>query len=117
MDLKALQPKKIDDVVQEFNSLTDEQLAELRALEVGAEKPRSTLVEKIDDELAQRAKSTDGEAGAGGAAAGDDSAAASDPPWLADEFYLGPLTADQAQARNARWLEHRIKPVTDVTTK
>jgi hypothetical protein len=118
MDLKALQTKKVDDIVQEFNALNDAQLAELRAHEANEVKPRSTLIEKIDDELAQRAKqSTDGEAGAGGAAAGDNSAAASDPAWLAKEDYDGPLTIEQAQARNRRWFDKRVKPAGEPDTK
>lgn len=93
MDLKALANLKIADIVEKLDTLTVEQLTELRAIEV-ADSNRVTLIERIDDKLAEAAE----QATAPAAAAAP---AAAEPAWLADD-YAGPLTIDQAQARLAK---------------
>lgn len=51
-------------IVKGFDALADEELAELRAMEAGAEKPRSTLLKEIDEEVLTRAaKAAAGEQG------------------------------------------------------
>lgn len=120
MDLKALQQQSVKDIGEQFAALSDAQLRELHALESNAATPRKTLIENIDDELAQRAEqSNGGEAEAGGAGAAGSAAPAADPlPKWMDADYTGPITVEQAEWRNANLkpVEPVTKPV-DATTK
>lgn len=107
MDLKALAELKVDDVVEQLDELTVEQLNELRAIEA-ADSNRVTLIERIDAKLAEASKQETAPAAKSAPKASKVSKVAdkptdapAEPAWLADD-YTGPLTIDQAQARLAK---------------
>lgn len=93
MDIKALADLKIDDIVEKLDTLTVEQLAELRAIEV-ADANRVTLVKRIDAKIVDAADAL-------AAPPAQPQAVAAEPAYLADD-YTGPLTIDMAQARHAK---------------
>lgn len=55
MDLKKLRAESIAEIVPTLNNLSDEQLAELLALEKAEAQPRKGLLEAIDLETMHRA--------------------------------------------------------------
>lgn len=118
-DLKELQNLTVPEIVEKLPALDDAALAELRKLE-GAD-GRSGVLAAIDGEQKARAERAGGKAqrpakaaAAEKATPGAKAATEADTPadpWRAAD-YTGPLTADQAEWRNAH-----IKPVQVDRTK
>ena len=115
MNLEDLRKKSVDKIGEELDELDAAQLRELRALEELEDKPRVTLLERIDEKLAELdAPSSD-------AAAVAKAAAATAPPAWQNPAYSGPLTGDQAAWRNTNldpsFRAPATKPVTGGETK
>ena len=55
-EIKLLRGDSVDEIVQQFGDLSDGDLSMLKAQEEADNKPRSTLIARINDELANRAE-------------------------------------------------------------
>jgi len=104
-DLQNLQGDKVADIVGVLDDMTLEDVQALKALEEAAEKPRTGLLEKLDERIAELGQSG-GESGADGQSDaeqkdGGKQARGEEAPAWQKEDYDGPLTGEQAMWRNA----------------
>jgi hypothetical protein len=113
-EIQKLRAESVKEIAEQLPALTPEELAAVLAAEQADATPRKTLVEAITAEQASRTKEPS-EASGSPEPAAKESAAVS-RPWLAPD-YAGPLTADQAQARLAKFGQHVTKPATATATK
>jgi len=101
-DLQRIRQDKVGDIAAVLDDMTLEDLKALKALEEADPSPRSTLVEKLDDRIAEleqagaeKADQPDPKTDAGKKARGEEA-----PAWQKED-YDGPLTGEQAMWRNA----------------
>lgn len=124
MDLKKLRAESIAEIVPTLNNLSDEQLAELLALEMAESPPRKGLIEAIELETMHRAdakREADEKAKAEADAKAKADADASPKKGGAEKIpvtdyrhpdYNGPIDGSQAAWRNAN-----LKPAQGGRTK
>lgn len=112
-EITKLRSETVADITEQLPALTDDELAGLLAAEELDDTPRKTLLAAIRTEQESRVKEPQSGGGKGDAPAAGNAAA---PAFLADD-YLGPLTADQAQARLKKFGHHTTKPATATGTK
>jgi len=111
MDLEALRQKSINDIGEQFDELTPDELRALAALEAADEAPRKGLLERIESKLRKVEDAATTESPPA------EAAPAPEPAHLAPD-YSGPLSIDQAQARNQRFgYGHVFKPAEAPETK
>lgn len=113
--LAELQNLSVAEIEDQLPGLDATDLAALRELEQGSDKPRATAVaaiEKAEAALAEAGANNNNNDNAGPAAARAAKApAAKAPAWQAAD-YDGPLTIPQAE-----WRNHNLKPAREVRTK
>lgn len=121
MDLKKLRAESIAEIVPTLNNLSDEQLAELQALEKAEAQPRKGLLEAIDLETLHRADAAREKAEVEAAEKAQAEAVANSKPAKAEKIpvtdfrhpdYNGPLDGGQAAWRNTN-----LKPAQGGRTK
>lgn len=111
MNLEALRQKSINDIGEQFDELTADELRELAALESAEEAPRKGLLERIDNKLRKLAEATNTETPAPAPAPAPEAA------HLAPD-YNGPLSIDMAVERNLKFgYGHEVKPAAEPETK
>lgn len=116
MDLKKLRAESIAEIVPTLNNLSDEQLAELLALEMAESPPRKGLIEAIELETMHRAdakREADEKAKADADASPKKGGAEKIPVTdYRHPDYNGPIDGAQAAWRNAN-----LKPAQGGRTK
>lgn len=111
IDLTELQNLTIPEIVERLPTLDAAQLKSLRAMEAKADAPRSGVMDAIDKaSAAAKAPKADAKPTAKAPKMGAEPKA-EPAPWR-EQDYTGPLTADQAEWRNAHF-----KPVQVARTK
>lgn len=113
--LAELQNLPVAELEEQLATLEPADLAALRELEQGSDKPRATALAAIEKAEAARAEAganNNQNDNAGPAAARAAKAPAEKAPAWQSADYNGPLTVPQAE-----WRNHNLKPAREVRTK
>jgi hypothetical protein len=122
--INTLRSGTVVEIVEQLPALNRAELVAVLKAEQADDSPRTTLIDALEKDIASRPDEEPGREGkdkpkAGGKVGNSGAAKAIAPePDFLREDYTGPLTIDQAGARNAKFADaHVTKPATADRTK